>query len=375
MLSVKDKMIKLTVEPYDVLFFGSGKPFNMGDVAKSLYLPMPHTVAGAVSAFVYENLGKIPFISAIYGPFLEYEGTIYVPAPANLLTGRKGEGGVFLSFPEGGFRLLNIGNTNVEGVKKLFFYRGREKVEGFRGFISLEALKEYIQHGKIKFNKDDEKEKDKIKTLGDFVLSEGRVGIKLSPESGTTEENALYRIWFSRFKKNVRLVVWLKFGDKDGFAPSEAVMKLLRETAKAGVMKLGGEMRMVRFEAEEGDPHPVFGGISECKEDTVCNVLFLTPGVFGTWNPFGEVEAVAVPGYVPVGINLRYMGNFKNTIQRAIPSGSVFFGVKLSYVESNLGFLTVDNGDAKVVKEYNGFVPYIGGGQVLLWRYENGGRK
>jgi len=259
-------MIKLTIEPYDVLFFGSGKPFNMGDVAKSLYLPMPHTVAGAVSAFVRENLGKIPFISAIYGPFLKYRETIYVPAPANLLTGRKGEGGVYLSFPEGDFRLLNVENTNVEGVEKLFFYRGRGKVEGFQGFISLETLKEYIHNGEIRIDGNNDEDKKKIKTLGDLVLSEGRVGIRLSPESGTTEENALYRIWFSRFKKNVRLVVWLKFGDEGGYASSEEVISLFQNSGKAGVMKLGGEMRMVRFEAEEGDPHTVFGGISECVE-------------------------------------------------------------------------------------------------------------
>jgi len=41
-------MIKLEISPFDVLFFGDGKPFNMGGTAKSMALPMPHTVAGAI---------------------------------------------------------------------------------------------------------------------------------------------------------------------------------------------------------------------------------------------------------------------------------------------------------------------------------------
>jgi len=34
-------MIKFTLTPYDVLFLGSGKPFNRGDVVSSIFLPHP----------------------------------------------------------------------------------------------------------------------------------------------------------------------------------------------------------------------------------------------------------------------------------------------------------------------------------------------
>ncbi len=33
-------MIKFTLTPYDVLFFGSGRPFNRGDVVASIFPPL-----------------------------------------------------------------------------------------------------------------------------------------------------------------------------------------------------------------------------------------------------------------------------------------------------------------------------------------------
>lgn len=42
-------MLKFEFEPFDVLFFGSGKAFNRGDDASSIFPPFSHTFAGAIS--------------------------------------------------------------------------------------------------------------------------------------------------------------------------------------------------------------------------------------------------------------------------------------------------------------------------------------
>lgn len=67
-------MLKFTIKPLDVLIFGSGKPFNMGGVADSIFPPFPHSFASAVFAKFYSET-KIAIANdkgiykAVYGPF------------------------------------------------------------------------------------------------------------------------------------------------------------------------------------------------------------------------------------------------------------------------------------------------------------------
>ncbi|MEJ5274199.1 MAG: type III-B CRISPR module-associated Cmr3 family protein, partial [Spirochaetota bacterium] len=50
-------MIKFTINPYDVLFFGSGKPFNKGGNAKSIFPPFPNSIASSIFAKFYIETG------------------------------------------------------------------------------------------------------------------------------------------------------------------------------------------------------------------------------------------------------------------------------------------------------------------------------
>ena len=89
-------MLKFTIEPYDVLFFGSGKPFNIGSNVESIFPPFPHSFAAAVYAkFVSEKGITIRngkgIYKAVYGPFIEKSGVFYFPAPSDILQEKKKE--------------------------------------------------------------------------------------------------------------------------------------------------------------------------------------------------------------------------------------------------------------------------------------------
>jgi len=47
-------MLKFIIKPYDVLFFGSGRPFNRGDVVVSAFPPHPNTFASAICSKIYQ---------------------------------------------------------------------------------------------------------------------------------------------------------------------------------------------------------------------------------------------------------------------------------------------------------------------------------
>ena len=69
-------MLKFTMTPLDVLFFGDARPFNKGSDAFSIFLPLPKTFASAVFAKLYHQKeikyekGK-PIINNVYEPFIE----------------------------------------------------------------------------------------------------------------------------------------------------------------------------------------------------------------------------------------------------------------------------------------------------------------
>lgn len=69
-------MLKFTIKPHDVLFFGSGKPFNVGGDAESIFPPFPHSFASAIYAKFFAEKGITisegkGIYKAVYGPFLK----------------------------------------------------------------------------------------------------------------------------------------------------------------------------------------------------------------------------------------------------------------------------------------------------------------
>jgi len=280
-----------------------------------------------------------------------------------VLQGRKGKGGHYLSLPKpkGTFKLLSAENTNVQGVETLPFYIGKEQVEGGGGFISLEDLRKLLPFKKHRSGK---LKGLNVKGIEELVMDEPRVGINMD-ENGTVGEDGLYRVWFRRPAKDVKLVVWVEFNDTE--------MKSLMP--ERDVLKIGGESRVAHYVRSEGNFLSHFEGFPKCRAGKVrCNLMFLTPGILGSWNPFGKVYSASVPGYTTVPINVSH-NNLKHTVVRAIPPGSVFWRVELYlHEETGVGFLTEERNGGKrefhVVQRFENFVPFIGANLVILWPYE-----
>lgn len=329
-------MLKFKIRPFDVLFLGSGRPFNLGDTAISLFPPLPHTLAGAICSKMYHSRKISPsrVLKAIYGPFLfnEKENLIYFPKPTEIYRGRKKEGKVdkiyLLKFFDRDTKVFKAENTNKpEEVDNLAVYCGSEEIEPFKGFISTEGLKCWLEGRKM--NKND------IKTTEEIFKEEKRVGIKQDISVHTVvQEDGLYRIDFVRLRENWGLVFWVNFnyGDKNmekaNLKNDEDILEIFNSDIK--VLKLGGEMRAVSYEVEVDERSQFFKLFKqpELKKGDTIKILFLTPGVYERFIPqISGVKIISIvsDGYLNVGLHSLYLSKYK-LMKKALLPGTVIYG-------------------------------------------------
>jgi CRISPR-associated protein Cmr3 len=348
-------MLKFTLKPYDVLFFGSGKPFNRGDVVNSSFPPHPNTLASAIYSKLYhsnmidESVVNNPnIINAVYGPFIQKGEKIHFPKPHNIYGKRKQkdlEKVFIINIPEEKtsekgtsekkFKLFDPSNTNKpEGIESLPVYIGNEEVEPFNGFISTEGLRKYFNGGEIDAKSDillyeGNSEQNSI------FKRESRIGISVDYSSNSVNsEDALFRVEFLRFLEDVKLVFWVDFDLNGGIKNINEHQKLVEffnENPKS--LKLGGEMKNVSYEVEEDDFNKIIDDLGLSKSITVepsniLKVVFLTYGVFD--EPIGMIKidefktlSSCFNGYDFIGINLKRTKQRK--IKRALPPGSVIW--------------------------------------------------
>jgi len=348
-------MLKFTLKPYDVLFFGSGKPFNRGDVVSSSFPPHPNTLASAIYSKLYhsdmidESVVNNPnVIKAVYGPFIQKGEKIYFPKPHNIYGKRKQkdlEKVFIINIPEEKtsenetsvkkFKLFDPSNTNKpEGIESLPVYIGNEEVEPFNGFISTEGLRKYFNGGEIDAKSDILLYESNNEQKSIFKR-ESRIGISVDSSSNSVNsEDALFRVEFLRFLENVKLVFWVDFDLNGGIKNINEHQKLVEffnENPKS--LKLGGEMKNVSYEVEEDDFNKIIDDLGLSKSITVepsniLKVVFLTYGVFD--EPIGmikinefEILSACFNGYDFIGINLKRTKQRK--IKRALPPGSVIW--------------------------------------------------
>lgn len=359
-------MIKLTIKPFDVLFFGSGKPFNMGDVAESVFPPHPTTFAGAVCSKIYTHKNKdvSNILNAVYGPFVEYKGELLLPKPCNLYGERKKDSGnrFFILKPQndGDFRIFKYKNTNKPNIEMLPIYKGSEEIEGFRGFINLKGLKELLKGNPNTLNRD-------IVGNASIFKYDGRVGIKMDRNLNSVggEENAMYRVKYLELNDDCSFAFWVDFKDKndEGFLYNTPM-----------VLKLGGEMRSVRYKAENCDFREFLLkelGLDEKldlkREDRVM-FLFLSYGVFEGDNFVPKIEgfkviSMCVDGYSILGINSKNKG--RKTVKSLPPGAVIWAECEEDISIETLGFLVKD-GNGYKVKDMAGDQEFIGTNLVLV---------
>ncbi|MCS7244372.1 MAG: type III-B CRISPR module-associated Cmr3 family protein [Candidatus Calescibacterium sp.] len=256
-------MIRFIIKPLDVLFFGSGRPFNLGDVSKSNFPPYTHTFAGAISAIF--NTSNPQVITNIYGPFLynQKDRQTYFPKPANIYKRRKKENLDKLftidPVPDEIFILLKYKNTNIPyGVENLCIDTTGEDLEPFQGIISEEGLKKWI--------KSENPDPSEIKSFSEVFEYENRIGIKVDPNRNTVvDEDGLYRIRFIRIREEWSFVVYVKFNQsnnnlfnkigyqkKDEEVDEETLENKIVDylNNNKNVIKIGGEMKNACYEVD-----------------------------------------------------------------------------------------------------------------------------
>lgn len=334
-------MLKFTVRPFDVLFFGSGKPFNIGGTARSIFPPFPHTFAAAICSKIYHEF-KIDvsnILKEVYGPFLIHKGELYFPKPADICKDKGGKKLFVLELiDDSELSLFKVGNTNKpSGISKLPVHRGTVMVESFDGFISKDGLQRWINGYDVEEKHIKETEEKHIKETSDIFEYEGRVGIKQDIETHTVvPEDGLYRVDFIRMKQDWGFVFYVEFnfdelekkGGNSELKDEEGILKFFERNR---VLKFGGEMKTVHYEVEKVKDNCVSDIFKkpDVKGGEIIKILFLTHATFDK-DPFYssgsglKVVSAVVDGYLNFAMSSERL-NLKNFTKRGIKAGSVFY--------------------------------------------------
>ncbi|MCR4430971.1 MAG: type III-B CRISPR module-associated protein Cmr3 [Tepidanaerobacteraceae bacterium] len=328
-------MLKFTLDPYDVLFFGRGKPFNIGSDVQSTFPPFPHTVAGAICGRIAQrkkiNISKI--LKMVYGPFIEKreeskDVILCFPKPANIYTEKKHSKIEKLyeikPQPKKLFKLINFEDTNRPRIEDFCMYTGEGDIEPFDGFITQEGLEKWISGKKV--------EKDDILSLDEVFYMENRAGIKMDFTRGNVEsEDGLYRVDYIRLKNNISIAIWAEFdfenGDliEAGLTDNDMIYSFFNEYPR--VLKLGGEMRSVNYTMKADDfnlKHQKL--ITRVRQGDIIRIVFLTPAVCSTFPPEInglKIKSMASNGYEIMGINSNNLD--KKTVTKVLPAGTTIW--------------------------------------------------
>ncbi|MEO0244586.1 MAG: type III-B CRISPR module-associated protein Cmr3 [candidate division WOR-3 bacterium] len=327
-------MLKFTIKPFDVLFFGGGKPFNLGDTARSVFPAFPHTFASALCSKIYfeYKIDVSNILKSVYGPFLfnEEENKIYFLKPADIFTQRKKREGLFSLKIENddNFSLFKYENTNKpDGYEKLPVYQGEKDIDSFEGLISQDGLQDWVNGKEVK-----EKE---IKKFFDVFEYERRVGIKQSVETHTVVgEDGLYRVDFLRLKKNWSFVFYVEFNYESLINDLEDENKVLEFFRRGNrVLKLGGEMKVAYYDVELDDLRNVIKRPA-INEGEIIKILFLTHSTFNKDSFLTECNGVKVisaviSSYSILAIMSKGLNLGKFT-KRGIRAGNVVYGEVLN---------------------------------------------
>lgn len=276
-------MIKFTLIPFDVLFFGSSKPFNLNvQEAISIFPPFPSTLASAICGKIFSErkIDVSGILKKIYGPFLEKDKKILFPKPLDILIEKKKKDGeISMVKLFNNFKLINPSYTDTQELKEILWENKKGKEFGvFEGFITLEGLKKWLKNQDVG--------KEDVIFQKDIFEFESRIGIKMDYSKNVTKgEDALYRIDFIKLKDDVKIIFYVEFNfeneelKKCKLENEEKVYDFFKNS-EIKILKLGGEMRNVRYDCESKDIKREFEFCipDDVKENDIIKILYLTPG-------------------------------------------------------------------------------------------------
>ncbi|MFN4228160.1 MAG: type III-B CRISPR module-associated protein Cmr3 [Candidatus Ratteibacteria bacterium] len=317
-------MLKFSLYPFDVLFFGSGKPFNFNvQETSSIFPPFPNTLAGAISNKISTEKGikTSKIIKKLYGPFLEKNNEILFPKPLDILIEKKKkEGDITKVSLKNEFKLINPSNTDHPKLKALLWESKRNKeFETFKSFITLNGLKKWLN--------DQDVSRDDLVYRKDIFDFDSRVGIKMDYSRNVAEEeDAVYRINFVKLKDDIKIIFFVEF-DYDselkncGLDNEDKIHNFFCETIK--VLKLGGEMRNVSYEVSKSQKeisNELGFTKPEIKKGDIIKILYLTPG-FLELNNSCEILTCSIES-----VNLAtYTKDYGKKLKKGLTAGSVIY--------------------------------------------------
>jgi|Deesub1362A_J573_1020465.scaffolds.fasta_scaffold03851_8 CRISPR-associated protein Cmr3 len=355
--------MKLFLEPMDVWLFRDGRPFDAGSDhrAESLFPPPPSVIQGALRSYhlvvkgidlcdkaaIEATVGtstRYPPGFRVLGPFIarlvEDRLPLYFPLPADAFK----DGDRFLALcPKMPPAELQAG---IPTPMWLLPEKEPEKFEE-RVWVSLTALLEYLERGELKAD-DAAYSSGYLARPGDLYIRENRMGIRLRPDTRTTEEGALYEVEFIRPKPDVGLFV--EVHGLDGW-PLE------------GFMRFGGEGHGARFrQIDAPDWPPPLDPLPERFKVYFATLAYFEEGWQprnGDWGQFFEgvveLQAAAIGRYIALG-GYDLARDFHKPARRYLPPGSVYFFTAKGKARLKSETITEDGAE-------------IGFGQILIGRW------
>ncbi len=344
----------LFIEPSDVLFFRTSRPFNAGESGylTSLFPPTPETVQGAIRARVatnYAEAWKVSLAEAFKQPVLKdlignYEVgygnfrvhglmvgqrdlqgsgkiTALFPPPAHLVRGEQSRNTYRLAPREPDATRF----TNLPDDLWLLEPEGEypdEKLEDFKNWLTFDELQAVLWATP-----------DRVKTIRgiparQLFTFESRLGIGMSNATKTTLEGFLYQASFVRLKPGVGLLAEVGL---EGKKPEEiqAALKL----PDKGWLALGGERRAASFEVLKTSP--VHSSLEMANGKRTC-LYFVTPTYFDRgWQPQDWHKLVKATPIAAAVSHAKLIGGWKQDpansggmpkeLRRCVPAGSVYF--------------------------------------------------
>jgi len=318
------KYARLFLEPVDVWFFRTGKPFTMGEDqwAQSFFPPTPNTVQGAIrsrvlavwgglSALENEELQELIGDARSYGrlrlrgPFVAREENDrvvpYFPVPADVV--KPKDGGVPCRLHIGKWNGAIV-NPPADALCPLLPPPEGE-FEPAQGWLSKLELEKCLQGRSFSLTPSHE-----------LFEKEHRLGIGLEYRPKRPKEQMLYQAEFIRPTDRVGLVVDVGLGEEN-----DPLNRL--QLPDEGWLALGGEARAARFRAVavvEDDKLTAEGRFT---------LYFATPARFDNgWRPNINVPTRLVAAAVkrPQMIGGWDMAAQKaKPIRRYVSAGSVYF--------------------------------------------------
>lgn len=328
-------MIKFIIKPFDILFFGTGRPFNFNvQEATSRLLPFPHTLAGAISNKISAEKGidTSKIIKHFYGPFLEKENEILFPRPLDILSEKKQlEGEISGIRLVKNSKLIKPSFSDCGSLEGLLWQEEKNKeFEVADGFITHTGLKKWFNNQRV--------EKKDLISPTSLLNFESRVGISMDYSKNVTkEEDALYRIDFVRFQSDTKIIFFVEFDyntnelQTSNLNNENALFQFFKDN-QTKVLKLGGEMRAVSYDCERvtTDLATLFAfrkpAINE--SDTI-KILYLTSGFLADDENAYRIICGSVK-IINLGLRTKDYGT---KIKKAIKEGSVIY-VKVNNVNN-----------------------------------------